>query len=165
MKNRGKLVSALVLIMACSALLLFPHFAATQPQPQLSATAEPVPAFHPQAPTGELPPTMNPATFTDKLVFNAYTVAGRVKKVLYQQPCYCHCDRAAGHGSLLDCYVGQHGTRCEICQKEVFYSFEQTRAGKTPAQIREGIIRGDWRQVDLAKYEKAYLPLSATSLK
>ena len=31
-------------------------------------------------------------------------------------------------------------------------------AGKTPAQIRDGIIRGDWQKVDLAKYQKDYLP-------
>lgn len=155
MNHRGQLLSALTLIATCAALLLFPHFAATQPQPQTSSSVEPVPAFHGQPPAGELPPTMDPSTFTDKLVFNAYLVAGRIKKVLYQQPCYCHCDRAAGHGSLLDCYVGQHGTHCDICQKEVFYSYEQTRAGKTPPQIREGIIRGDWRQVDLVKYQQA----------
>jgi len=42
--------------------------------------------------------------------------------------------------------------------KEAFYSYEQTRKGKTPSQIREGIIRGDWQKVDTAKYAKAYLP-------
>jgi hypothetical protein len=42
--------------------------------------------------------------------------------------------------------------------KEAFYSYEQTRKGKTPAQIREAIIRGDWQKVDLAKYQRAYLP-------
>jgi hypothetical protein len=101
---------------------------------------------------------MEPSLFTDKLIFNAYVVAGRVKKVLYQQPCYCHCDRSQGHGSLLDCFVSRHGSGCKICMKEAFYSYEQTRRGKKPEQIREGIMRGDWEKVDLAKYQKVYLP-------
>jgi Protein of unknown function with PCYCGC motif len=171
-KNFVKFAGAFALMSFFAALLLLSQFVPASAQQQLPATdqdsrsaAEPVPAFHAQPPTGDLPSTINPSVFTDKLVFNAYAVAGRVKKVLYQQPCYCHCDRAAGHGSLLDCYVGQHGTRCDICQKEVFYSYEQTRAGKTPMQIRQGIIRGDWRQVDLAKYQQAYLPLSTTPAK
>ncbi|MGB7434341.1 MAG: CYCXC family (seleno)protein [Candidatus Acidiferrum sp.] len=164
MNHLTKLASAFALTTFCAAFLVLPHFAATQAQQQTSDTdasdtAEPVPAFHSQPPAGELPPTVNPAVYTDKLAFNAYVFAGRIRKVIYQQPCYCHCDRAVGHGSLLDCYVSQHGSRCDICQKEVFYAYEQTRGGKSPAQIRAAIIRGDWRTVDLAKYEKDYLPL------
>ena len=33
-----------------------------------------------------------------------------------------------------------------------------TRKGKTPAQIREGIIHGEWQKVDTAKYTRNYLP-------
>jgi hypothetical protein len=140
------------------ALLVVPQFAA----PQLpSASSEPLPAFHREPPTEDLPSTMEPSIYSDKLVFNAYVVAGRVEKVLYQQPCFCHCDRSNGHGSLLDCFVGRHGSGCDICQKEAFYSYEQAHKGKTPAEIREAIIRGDWQKVDLAKYQKDYLPPTA----
>jgi uncharacterized protein with PCYCGC motif len=145
------------------ALMALPQFAARQLPG--SAAAEAVPAYHAQPPAGELPATMEPSIYTDKLVFNAYAVAGRVKKVLYQQPCFCHCDRSHGHGSLLDCFVSTHGSGCDICQKEAFYSFEQTHKGKTPAQIREGILRGEWQKVELAKYEKDYLPPVNTSTK
>jgi Protein of unknown function with PCYCGC motif len=143
-------------------LMALPPFAAPRsPQQMPGNTAEPVPAFHAQPPTEELPSTMEPSIYTDKLVFNAYLLAGRVKAVLYQQPCFCHCDRSSGHGSLLDCFVGRHGSGCGTCQKEALYSFEQTRKGKTPTQIREAIIRGDWQKIDLAKYEKDYLPSDA----
>ncbi len=172
MKLWCKLGSALGLVAGCAGLLTLPHFVATAAQQSGSGTeqnssvsAEPVPAYHNQAPSGELPATMAPSTYSDILVFNAYTVAGRVKKVLYQQPCYCHCDRAVGHGSLLDCYVSQHGSHCDICQKEVFYSYEQARKGQTPAQIRAGIIRGDWEKVDLEKYKKNYLTAQSASVK
>ncbi|MGB7847532.1 MAG: CYCXC family (seleno)protein, partial [Candidatus Acidiferrum sp.] len=165
MKTLGKTVTGLALMGISAALLVLPQFAATQsrqPMPGIdqsgSGSAEPVPAFHAQPPTGELPPTMEPSLYTDKVVFNAYVIAGRSKKVLYQQPCYCHCDRSHGHGSLLDCFVGRHGSGCDTCMKEAFYSYEQTHKGKTPAQIREAIIRGDWQKVDVAKYQKDYLP-------
>ena len=114
---------------------------------------EPTPAYHSEVPTGALPQTMDPTTFRDPVVQNAYTVAGKVKRVLYQQPCYCHCDRGFGHKSLLDCFVGKHGSVCDVCMKESFYSYEQTQKKKTPAQIRAGIERGEWQQVDISKYQ------------
>jgi hypothetical protein len=156
------LLAACSLFAAAAILLLLPQFAASHPQQMAGmnhvASDEPTPAFHPEAPKDALPPTLPASIYTDKLIFNAYAVAARVNKVLYQQPCYCHCDRSQGHGSLLDCFASRHGSGCDICQREALYSYEQTRKGKTPAQIREGIIRGDWQKVDLAKYQKDYLP-------
>jgi hypothetical protein len=118
-----------------------------------SGVEEAVPAFHARAPQGEIPATMNPEFFTDPVVQNAYTVAARIKKTLYQQPCYCHCDRSQGHGSLLDCFASKHGAGCNVCLYEDLYAFEQVRKGKTAAQIRAGIIRGEWKSVDASKYQ------------
>ena len=152
--HRKCALTGLAILAFAAALLVLPQFAATQSQ---SAPAEPVPAFHAQPPSGELLPTMEASIYSEKVIFNAYVVAGRVKKVLYQQPCYCHCDRSSGHGSLLDCFVSRHGAGCDICQKEAFYSYEQTKKGKTAAQIRAGIEKGEWDKVDLAKYSQDYL--------
>jgi hypothetical protein len=33
--------------------------------------------------------------------------------------------------------------------KELYYSYAQTKKGKTPAQIRQAIIKGEWKQVNL----------------
>jgi len=120
---------------------------------QMAQSAEPVPAFHSTLPDGPLPETLAPAEFSNALVQNAYAVAAKVKKVLYQQPCYCHCDRSAGHGSLLDCFVSRHAAVCDVCIREGIYSYEQTRKGKTPAQIRSAIKDGEWKNVDLTKYQ------------
>jgi len=152
-----KMLIAGSLLTTAAGLLVLPQFAASPD--------EATPAFHAEAPKDALPPTMEASIFTDIQTFNAYVVAGRVKKVLYQQPCYCHCDRSQGHGSLLDCFVSRHGAGCDICQKEDFYSYEQTRKGKTPAQIREGIIHGEWQKVDITKYTKNYMPPLATPAK
>jgi hypothetical protein len=172
MNSLGKILSAATLLVGGAALLVLPQFAASRAQQmagmqhdQTAKADEPIPAFHAEPPKDALPPTMEPSLFTDIEIFNAYAVAGRVKKVLYQEPCYCHCDRSQGHGSLLDCFVSKHGSGCDICIKEAFYSYEQTHKGKTPAQIREGIVRGDWQKVNLIRYQKAYLPPSNSPAK
>ncbi len=116
------------------------------------AAEEPVPAFHSEAPHGQLPQTLSPSEFSDVVVQNAYTLAARVRKILYQQPCYCHCDRSQGHTSLLDCFASKHGSECGVCMREAIYSYEQSHKGKTAAQIRAGIERGEWRDVDMSKY-------------
>src|SRR5258708_11307487 len=139
-------------------LLLFPQEATSQsPQDANSppaAAVEPVPAYHTQAPKGELPATMNPDLFTDPVVQNAYAVAARIKKALYQQPCYCHCDRSQGHKSLLDCFASKHGSGCGTCIYEHFYTFEQLGKGKTAAQIRAAIIKGEWKSLYATKYQQ-----------
>jgi hypothetical protein len=158
MNTIHKMLTGGILLAAGVGLLALPQFAA-------SPEDEPTPAFHAEAPKDALPPTMEASIFTDIQTFNAYVVAGRTKKILYQQPCYCHCDRSQGHGSLLDCFVSRHGSGCDICQKEAFYSYEQTRKGVTPARIREGIIKGEWQKVDTTKYAKNYLPPVAAPAK
>lgn len=173
MKILGKVLIAATLLATGAALLVIPQFAASTPSQDMAGMQhgnnnpdEPTPAFHAEPPKDALPPTMEPSIYSDNIgVFNAYAVAGRIKKILYQEPCYCHCDRSQGHGSLLDCFVSRHGSSCDICMKEAFYSYEQTHKGKTPAQIREGIIRGNWQKVDMAKYAKAYLPPANASAK
>jgi len=120
----------------------------------LPSAQEPIPAHHTHLPDSPLPPTLDPQLFTAVIVQNAYTLAASVKKLLYQQPCYCHCDQSEGHGSLLDCFAGKHGSNCNVCMAEDFYTYEQSRKGKTAAQIRAGIISGEWKSVDLAKYQQ-----------
>jgi hypothetical protein len=114
---------------------------------------EPVPAYHREVPKGDLPQTMDPGEFANPVVKNAYALAAKTKKILYQQPCYCHCDRGHGHGSLLDCFTSNHGSMCNICVGEALYSYEQSRKGKTAAQIRDGIMKGEWQKIDAAKYQ------------
>jgi hypothetical protein len=79
---------------------------------------------------------------------HAYELAAKIPVVLHQQPCYCYCDRM-GHNSLHSCFEGTHGARCSTCLKELYYSYQQHKKGKTAAQIRAGIIKGDWKLIDL----------------
>jgi hypothetical protein len=153
-----KFLSAAALLGLALGLVLVPQQAAslsTQDanSPQ-SAADEPVPAYHAQAPQGELPATMDPGLFMDPVVQNAYAVAAKIKKALYQQPCYCHCDRSHGHKSLLDCFASKHGSECGTCIYEDFYTFEQSGKRKSAAQIRAGIIKGEWKSLDATKYQR-----------
>jgi hypothetical protein len=81
---------------------------------------------------------------------HAYELAAKIPIVLHQQPCYCFCDRT-GHNSLHSCFEGTHGAECSTCLKELYYSYVQHKKGKTAAQIRAGIIKGEWKQIDLDK--------------
>jgi Protein of unknown function with PCYCGC motif len=153
----GKLLGAAFLIFFAIGLVLVPQFAASGfPQSHNAAqrSEEAVPAYHAQPPKSDLPETMSPSLFPNPIVENAYSVAAKIKKTLYQQPCYCHCDRSQGHGSLLDCFASRHGSGCNICIYEDLYTYEESRKGKTAAQIREGIIKGEWQSVDISKYQK-----------
>ncbi|MGH9475802.1 MAG: CYCXC family (seleno)protein [Terriglobales bacterium] len=112
-----------------------------------------VPPFH-QAPTAKqaaaLPPTLNPQQFSDPRVRAAYAMAAQVRAVLYQEPCYCGCDKEAiHHKSLLDCFAGDHASICQTCMMEGVYSYEETKKGKTPAQIRAALESGAWKSVNL----------------
>jgi hypothetical protein len=114
-----------------------------------------VPAFNPGPPAkgAELPPILG----KDQLWGNneqypsqthAYELAAKIQSVIYQQPCYCYCDRM-GHKSLHSCFEGTHGAQCTTCMKELYYSYQMTKQHKTAAQIRKGIVAGEWKQVDL----------------
>jgi hypothetical protein len=149
MRAKSKIICGAVLCGLALATAIVAPRAVSRPG---HGAEEPVPAFHTEAPKGQLPETLKPSEFTEVVVQNAYTLAARVKKILYQQPCYCHCDRSQGHTSLLDCFASKHGSECGVCMREAIYSYEQSHKGKSAAQIRAGIEGGEWRGVDMTKY-------------
>ena len=123
------------------------HSAAAAPQgkatpriPDHFATAE---AAQP------LTPTLDPKQFTVPYVVKAYQLAKELPEVLAQQPCYCYCDTGFGHKSLLDCHKDKHSAECLVCVKETLLAGQLHKAGKSAAEIRAAIIRGEWQQVSL----------------
>jgi hypothetical protein len=118
------------------------------------AQGDHVPAYNSSSPkAGELLPIL-PAdqrvgeNFRYPYQVHAYELAAKIPAVINQLPCYCYCERI-GHKSLHTCYESDHGAHCGVCMKEVFYAYQQTKLKKTPTQIRDGIIKGEWKQVDL----------------
>ena len=99
---------------------------------------------------GALPVTLSPALFGKSAAFKAYQAAKEIPTVLAQQPCYCHCDRASGHRSLLDCYRDDHASGCLICIKEALLARKLHAEGLSDAEIRSKIIAGDWQKIEVA---------------
>jgi hypothetical protein len=123
---------------------------------QWSNPAEDVPAYHPSAPlkVSTLPPIMSGAKLTGENFrypwqVHVYQQVAHVSNVVYQLPCNCRCDRALGHTSLRSCFEGLHGTECSTCAKEGFFAYQQSKLGKTPAQIRAAIARHEYESIDL----------------
>ena len=121
---------------------------------QWSNPFDDIPAYNASAPAKKLPPIMSGDQltgeyFTHAYQITAYKMAARIPAVLHQEPCYCHCDRALGHNSLHSCFEGTHGAVCSTCMREAVYTYQQTKLGKTPAEIRKAIEAGAWQNVDL----------------
>jgi hypothetical protein len=123
------------------------------PSPVSKVPKQPVPAFHADPPKDPLPDTLDPAQFLDAQTRNIFTLAAKVKPILYQQPCYCGCDKEVGHKSLLDCFTDFHGAHCILCKKEAVFTYSESQLGKTAAEIRKEIIDGKWKQVELSDYD------------
>jgi hypothetical protein len=122
-----------------------------------SQDAAPVPAFNsgPPAKGTKLPDILGKDQLwgdnaQSPYQTHAYELAAKIPNVIHQQPCYCYCDRM-GHNSLHSCFENTHGAQCATCLKELYYSYVQNQKGKTAAQIRAGIEKGEWRQVNLAE--------------
>src|ERR1700753_932172 len=115
-----------------------------------------VPAYHPAAPLkiSALPPVLTGSKLTGESFqypwqVHVYQQAAKVRNVLYQVPCYWPCARSLGHPSLRSCFEGLHGAECSTCAKEGFYAYQQTKLGKSPAQIRAAINRHEYESIPL----------------
>ncbi len=116
-----------------------------------------VPSYHEHPPIEPLPPTLDPAEFSgNSRAFVAYQLASRIAPTLYQEPCYCGCDKEQKHTSLLDCFTGTHGALCRTCQQEAIFCYLQYNKGKNPLQIRRALAKGKFRKLDLEKYVEQF---------
>ena len=124
--------------------------------PWANSEQDSVPAFHHAPPPAgaEMPPILGKEQLLDEgysepAQIHAYELAAKIPNVIYQQPCYCYCDRNHGHKSLRTCFESTHGAMCGTCMAEVFYSYQMSKQHKTAPEIRKGIIAGEWKQIDL----------------
>jgi hypothetical protein len=121
---------------------------------QWTNPADDIPAYNAAPPARPLPAVLSGSQlsgvyFDQHYKAVVYAMAAKIPAVLHQQPCYCRCDREAGHNSLHSCFESVHGAACSTCMREAIYAYQQTKKGKTPAQIRAGIERGEWQNADL----------------
>ena len=147
-------------LLSCCALALV--VLAASAQWSTPNQAQDLPAYNALPPTHPMPAIMagdqlTGMYFQQQYKVTAYKMAAKIPAVLAQQPCYCRCDREMNHNSLHSCFekppagIEPHGAVCSTCMKEAVYSYQQTKKGKTAAQIRAGIEHGEWMNVDLEK--------------
>jgi hypothetical protein len=120
------------------------------------AQSSDTPAFHAQPPAKgqSLPAVLTEAQLIqrgidDPAVLAAYRAAAKAPAALYQQPCYCHCDRSQGHTSLHSCFENLHGAGCGTCMQEALFAYLMSRKGWTARQIREAIMKGQYSSISL----------------
>lgn len=148
------LAVALVLVVSLSADKATKRDSATQasnlgiaarPEPPAATDHHPaavvVPAYLRVAPKrGTLAPTLSPELFSGNKRL-AYQAAKEIPETLAQLPCYCHCDRSAGHQSLHSCFESEHGENCGVCIGEALMAHQLEKRGKVSvAEIRERVI-------------------------
>ncbi len=117
-----------------------------------------IPAYHPCVPLNLC--ALSPILFGKQLTgehfrypwqVHCHQQAIKISSVINELPCYCRCDRALGHTSLHSCYETTYSTERSHCSKEYFFTYQLTKLGKTPAQIRAAIIRHEYESIDLEK--------------
>jgi hypothetical protein len=136
--------------------ILATFFAAVMIHGQVS-TDNDLPAFHaaPPAKIASLPPLLTEQQLAQQGLTlpaqkESYKAAAKISALAYQMPCYCHCDRHAGHTSLRSCFESTHGANCSTCMAEALYVYQQSKKKDPSAKtIRDGIIRGDFKTIDL----------------
>jgi hypothetical protein len=135
--------------------ILATFFAAVMIHGQVSLEND-LPAFHATAPekTASLPPLLTQDQLTQAGLTlpaqkESYKAAVKASALVYQMPCYCHCDRHAGHTSLRSCFEGTHGANCGTCMAEALYVYQQSKKSWSAKAIRDSIIRGDFKSIDL----------------
>jgi hypothetical protein len=100
-----------------------------------------IPAYFHTAPERSLiPAALDPEKFTGR-VREAYRAAREIPSTLPQLPCFCYCDKSAGHKSLHSCFEDEHGSRCSICIDEALTAYRlEKEENLSPGEIRERII-------------------------
>ena len=145
--NSGLLVHWPVVVFGSALIALFSTLAykashSAPPSPGPGSGAVPV-HYERAGDAMPFPATLEPASFKQTEVREAYQTAKEIPEVLTQQPCYCYCQRK-GHRSLLDCFKTDHAASCSICIREALLAAQMHRQQKSAEEIRRAITQGLW---------------------
>jgi len=67
------------------------------------------------------------------------------EKVLYQQPCYCHCDRSQDTVACSTCFVSRHGSAAISARRKIFIR-RADRKGRLPRKSAKASSRANGRR-------------------
>ena len=89
----------------------------------------------PAKPLAKRPYTLEPSSFSEPEIRNAYQAARDVPEVLEHMPCYCGCFANSGHRNNLDCFKDNHGISCALCRAIAVEAKAMTEQGMAVEQI------------------------------
>ncbi|MEK6589122.1 MAG: CYCXC family (seleno)protein [Nitrospinota bacterium] len=94
-------------------------------------------AYIPKAGLIESRPLISPSMWKGK-ASEAYRLAAEIPQIIDVQYCYCDCSKNPKfmHKTLLTCYTDEHGANCDICQNEVFMSYDLYKKGYSIPDIK-----------------------------
>ena len=132
-------------------------------QTRTAALPEVQTVYHQTTRPGPLSPTLPFSDFpNDPLAQHAYAAAAKIKPLLNQLPSTCTGASLQDRASLLDCFQNRQASRCPTCQREAYYAYHESRDGKSARQIRNGILKGAWKSVNLSSWKQP-LPLKVAA--
>jgi hypothetical protein len=82
---------------------------------------------------------LDPASFSDPHIREAYAAARKHAQVLEHLYCYCHCKENFGHRALAECFESDHGANCDICMTEALIAARMADAGRSAKEIQAAI--------------------------
>lgn len=146
-KNSGLLVHWPLIVFGSALITIFStlvYKASHSVSPSRERSIGAVPVHYDRAADAmPFPATLEPRSFKQTEVREAYQTAKEIPEVLAQQPCYCYCQRK-GHRSLLDCFKTDHAASCSICVREALLAAQMHRQQKSAQEIRRAIVQGSW---------------------
>ena len=97
----------------------------------------PMPAYQSAESAKNLKPILSPEMFQGA-VRASYAAVREIPETIAQLPCFCRCDRSAGHKSLHSCFEDDHAAHCGICMNSALKAYKLQKEQKlNPQQIRD----------------------------
>jgi hypothetical protein len=93
----------------------------------------------------ETRPVLSPTLFSGRTAL-AYQLASEIPEAIDNQFCYCYCRKNFNHKTLLTCFTDEHGSKCSICQGEVFRTYKLYKEGLTMDEIVKKIDKEFYRR-------------------
>ena len=93
----------------------------------------------------ETRPVLSPTIFSGRVAL-AYQYASEIPEALDNQFCYCYCRKNFNHKTLLTCFTDDHGSKCSICQSEVFRTYQLYKEGLSMDEIVKKIDKEFYRR-------------------
>jgi hypothetical protein len=109
------------------------------------------------------PPVMDPSRYFGAAAMG-YAAAKAAPEVMAKLFCYCGCDETDSHNALIDCFTGNHGMDCHICQEEAVLALRMYRDGATMTEIQKRIDADFAKHYPFEKDTAAFTKYKATRL-